>query len=65
MVSPNPVIAPDLLEAKRSEALEDGLEILDDVQRPVFIGVGLEAGKQVGPWFHGLAEILHGGHRVK
>src|SRR5262245_62397865 len=65
MVSPNPIISPDLLEAKCSQALEDGLEVLHDVQRPVFIGVGLEAGEQVSPGFHGAAEIVHGAHRVK
>ena len=65
MVSPNPIIAPDLLEAKRSQALEDGPEILDDVQRPVFIGVGLEAGEQVRPGFNGPGEILQGAHRIK
>src|SRR5215471_21628540 len=53
-VSPNPIIAPDLLEAKLSQALEDRPEILDDVQRPVFICVGLEAGEQVCPGFMAL-----------
>ena len=65
MVSPNPIIAPDLLEAKLSQALEDGPEILNDVQRPVFIRVGLEAGEQVCPGLHGPAKVLHGAHRVK
>src|SRR5262249_17485627 len=65
MVSPNPIIAPDLLEAKLSQALVDGPEILDDVQGPVLISVSLEAGEQVCPWFHGPAEIIHGAHRVK
>src|SRR5262249_54498463 len=65
MVSPNPIIAPDLLETELSQALVDGPEILDDVQRPVFISVGLEAGKQVCPGFHGPAEILHSAHRVE
>src|SRR5262245_6198608 len=64
LVTPEPLVPPDTVEAQGLQALECRCEVVDDVLGPILVGLGGDPCVENAAWRQRGRESIHGAHRI-